>query len=242
MEKDQIDLSVFKLKPYNAFTINELNKYDEFKELKKIDLPTFVNYIILMYDFKSPLREEYPFISIEQNLNYSRKKMEAAKLAGYKTVLGKDGKKTFDKETQAIILMQNTQCNHAIARYISLFGRPEYVKLIVYEEMLINKAKAALDGEEQKDAHKVIDFLSEKIVQISDSLFGGRETIEARQAFYAIAEKQDINIFPEQIAKILKEEGNLPVEMSPFHGKMPDDDIKKMQTWRSDYIGSRKPN
>jgi hypothetical protein len=242
MEKEQLDLSVFKYKPYSQEVVDELKKYEEFKELKKINVPIFVSYIILMYDFKSPLREEYPFISIENNLNYSRKKMEAAKLAGYQTVLGKDGKRKFDDATQSIILMQNIQCNHAIARYISLFGRPEYVKLIAYEEMLINKVKQVLDGKDEKTTHTIIEFLSGKIVETSDALFGGREIIEARQAFYAIAEKQDINIFPEQIAKILKDEGDLPIEFSPFNGKVPDEKIKEMRRWRSDYIGMKKPS
>jgi hypothetical protein len=248
MEREQIDLSVFKFEPYSKKTYKKLSEYEEFKILKDdkdFKFEIFVDYIILMYDFKSPLRDEFPFISPEQNLNYSRKKMEAAKLAGYETVLGKDGKRKFNEATQAIILMQSTPCNEAIARYISLFGRPEYAALIAYEEMLITKVKKAIDGvdsKEDRDIHKVIEFLYGKISELSDDLFGGRETIEARQAFYAIAEKQDLNIFPEQIATIMKNEGALPVEFSPFYGKMPDKDIKEMQEWKSKFLGNQQPS
>ena len=243
MEWEQIDSSVFKYPPKDKKSIKALQEYEEFKVLDLANLPAFVNYVILMYDFKSPLRSEYPSISSENNLNYSRKKMESAKLAGYQTIVGKDGKRKFDEATQDIILMNNTQTNEAIARYISLFGRPEYAALVAYEEMLILKIKRALNGEDEKTEkiHITIEFLYGKISELSDILFGGRETVEARQAFYAIAEKQDLNIFPEQIAQILKD-GNLPIEMSPLYGKIPDKDIIEMQQWKSTFLGSQKPN
>jgi hypothetical protein len=239
MELSKLDKSVFKYPPFDPKTYKELRKLDEFAKVDCDEIPInkFIDYVILCFDFETPLRKEYPFIENQKNFNLQRKKFEAARMADFPIIDNK-----FEPEVEAFLLGKNKECNAAIVKYIISFGRMEYAILISYECMLLELIKASFIGVvDNKDIDKRIEFHMNKINELTNKLYGGQETIEAKEALYLSAEKDIVNFFPEGVADIMDKEGELPDEWSPYHGKISNEQIKKDKQWKGKFLGKQKP-
>lgn len=242
MEVNQIDKSLFLHPPFSEKSYKKLLEFEEFKKVKKyIEINKFIDYTILMYDPNSIMRKEYPFTSPQENTNYSRRKFECARLAGFNLIVN-GNKKEFDVLTNEMLIGKNELCNNAIIKYILLFGIPELMALISFEQLLIQETKSALSGAGDKTTITNIDNLYQKINELTDRIYNGRETIEARKSLYLFIEKEKLSIFPEDIALIMEKTGKLPKEWSPNYEKMNEKLIEEQQVFKSKFLGSIPPN
>lgn len=194
MDKSELDLSLFLYSPFDKKTVTKLEQYDEFKVDFGVDKAKFISYVILLFDFNTPLRKEVQL--------FYRRKAEAAIMAGFKIAKGR-----FDKEVEDMLIGENKECNIAISRYLSLFGLPEYMELMGLESMLAFEMQNALKFSESQDfqvTRKNMKELTERINELTLVLFGGKEALEARKALYEFTEKDRLRIRPEHIAEDLE--------------------------------------
>jgi hypothetical protein len=242
MERNQIDVKVFLYPPFSEKSYKKLLEFEEFKKAKKyIDVNKFIDYVILMYDINSPLRKEYPFTSPQENVNYSRRKFECARLAGFE-LYPNGNKKEFDAFVSGMLVGENEPCNDAILKYILQFGMPELMALISFEQLLIQETKTAIGGSGDKETIKNIDSLYQKIRELTDEIYYGRETLEAKKSLYMFVEREKLNIFPEDVATMIEKTGKLPKEWSPDFGKINDEAIEKSQIFKQKFLGDSPPN
>jgi hypothetical protein len=239
MDVSNIDLAVFKYKPFSEETYQTLKNWPEFKKVNNgaFDIGKFIDYVILAFDFNSPLRKEFPFIEKEKTYNLQRIKFEAAKLAGFTLK-----EKAFVPKVQEFLLGQNQDVNTAVVKYLISFGRMEYVVLVSYEAMLLSLVRQSfMDAGEKDTIDKRIKSHMDNINELTIKLYGGQETIEAKEALYLSAEKDIANYFPEGVAEIMEKNGKLPEDWSPYHGKASKEVTQKEQNFKSKFLGKQKP-
>ena len=241
MNKKDLDLSVFKYPPFTNSTYRTISKLPEFDFPDKyfIDLYKFIDYIILLHDINSPLKQEFPFTNITEGINYPRRKFEAAKLAGFNLVVNKKREKVFEKNVEDMLLGNIDYINTAIVRYIFLFGSPAFAGLAAFEAILFQKVKESFSGtgSDKKDV-EAIKMLYKDISDLTNTIYGGKETAEATKALYSFIEQERLNIFPEDIGEMLQNNGKLPIDFSPY--QITEEQIKNMQEWKSRFLGKSK--
>lgn len=193
---DDIKGGTYLYDPTKEEEYTKLKKYPEFNvKLKKLSLNKVIQYVILVYDFSSELRKEIR--------DHVQRKSVAAKIVGYKIseITGK-----FETLVEEFLAGENEEVNEMVVRYVSLFGKPEYVQLTTYYELFIQENKALMNGgsrEKLKALIEGMDKLTDKITELEEKLFGGKESIDFRQHLYASVEKKRLGIRAEEIAEDL---------------------------------------
>lgn len=189
----------------------------------KIPINSILKYVILMYDVQSPMHKE--------TKEYYQRKRECARASGFPT--GADGK--WSDEASDILIGTNEWFNDLIVRYLALLALPEYTQLIVYLELLGKRTKMVFDGRDDDKTHSIINALTEKIKELTNTVFGSGETDEiqqARRALYEQAEDDRVRMRPEDIINMINETGGLPDSWSPY-GELPKGKVE--------FIGDKQP-
>lgn len=183
-------------------TIPEFAKYDGDLPKKKV-----FAWIVVMYDLNSPLRRTIT--------NYYDRKKMSAELAGW--AIGRNGE--FDEPTTKMLLGGDDKVNVLIVAYLSMFSMPEYTQLVAYLNMQYGLTRDAMTDKFDHNTAKILDYVTVKIKDLTNEVFGSgqvSEMMQARRALYNMAERERIRLNPENIVKIMVEEGELPDDFSPY--------------------------
>jgi hypothetical protein len=106
---------------------------------------------------------------------------------------------------------------------------PEYLQLIAYLNMSYDITRDIMNGNFDKDTAKSLDYITERVNNLTNIIFGSGQVDEimvARKALYNMAEKERIKLNPENIVKTLKDEGDLPADFNPYSKKYKPQNIK----------------
>ena len=163
-------------------------------------------YIVLMYDLKTPMRVECP--------DYFQRKYVTASMVGFPKT-----KQGFTETSEQILIGDNAEINHLIVVYLFQFSMPEYSALVAYESILANEMRKVMKGGNLKDSGKVVDDATKKIQELTRRVFRSGdydENTDLRNALYARIEKEKTRLRPEQIIRDLTESGALPSEWCPY--------------------------
>jgi|GEM_PF-2618166 len=182
--------SKFLYQPFDQDTVTKLEQYDEFK-FNVPDKQKVIAYIIIMYDFMSDMKRLYEGL-------YERKRNSAI-AAGFEI---QDGK--FDDWVEDILIGENDAFNDAALRYVRLFGIPDASAYMAYTEILHKQVTAAMretDAKKLKIIQENIENAMEKVTIYERRIFSGEETESVRASLYRYAEKQRLNLRPEDKAK-----------------------------------------
>jgi hypothetical protein len=196
-----IDGSVFLYDPTKDTEIEKLkNSHIDFQE----DLEGLNNYrkkllrfIILQYDMKSPLRIEYK--------DYFKRKANAAMMAGFKRN-AKTGK--FKEEVANAMIGNNEVVNSMIVRYVMNFYNEDYLQLIIYWEMFGRFGREQFTNFNAQSI-KALNNVKETISQLTEKIFGGKETMELKKQLYRALDMEKENLHPDNIAKELSQNPDL---------------------------------
>ena len=203
--------------PNDNDLVEKLSVYGEFSKNETdygLDRLKLFRYIVMMYDMLSPMRLEYPDF-------WERKKVSALN-AGFKV----NKKGYFDEIIEKMLLGENDYVNQAVTKYVMLHGVPEYSALVAYQAGLYFETLKVQRGTITPNITKNIDMLSAKIRLLTEQIYGGSETINAKRALYSGIEKDRFPL-PDDVVKRLNEGdkledynpyGNYEVEPIKFMG------------------------
>ena len=203
--------------PNDNDLVEKLSVYGEFSKNETdygLDRLKLFRYIIMMYDMLSPMRLEYPDF-------WERKKVSALN-AGFKV----NKKGYFDEIIEKMLLGENELVNQAANKYIMLHGIPEYAALSAYQAALYFETLKTQRGSVTPNILHNTEFLRMKIRELTDLLYGGSETINAKRALYSGIEKDRFPL-PDDVVKRFNEGdkledynpyGNYEVEPIKFMG------------------------
>lgn len=190
----------------------DISKQSEMERLFK-DVPAFANeeignlsrtkvtkYVVLMYDFESPLRKEYQKIR--------ERKSVAARHVGFSLEGGH-----FKKNVEEMTVGKCDGVNRMIIKYLFLFNDPNRVALEVYVNMLENRAARALltqdDVKEDKTTFDLIEKLRGVIDELNQRVFGGQDDEALIKELYRNIETIREKTQPEYVAKLLRDGGDI---------------------------------
>jgi len=182
----------------------QLSKYEEFKEEYGIDKSKVNRYIVLMFDMNTSLRLDVR--------DFWERKRISAQIAGFTF---KPKLKEFEEPVEKMLLGDNAAVNNAITKYIMLFGLPEYASLVIFQTMLVFEVQKTLRGSYTKDTSKNVDYIHKRISELTDLLYGGKETINAKKALYSKIEKDRRYEKAEDIIERINS-GDKLVEANPY--------------------------
>jgi hypothetical protein len=189
MKKEDIDTSKLRYDPFDPKTIIDLE--EEYGTLDfGVDKTKAVIYLILFYDYKSPLIKRYPDV-IERRIR-------CAEIAKFPVTQDK-----FQGKYEDLMVGENENFNLISYQYLRSFGIPELVALHinwkVFGSEFINSAKNA-DSKTYKDTIKNTREVLEEINRLTKIVFSGEETLGMRIALYKGMEKEIKMPKPEVIA------------------------------------------
>lgn len=186
----------------------KLDKYKEFKcPSKGLVMSKVKNYIILMYDIRSEIREQIS--------DLGKQKAIAAEKAGFPLENNK-----FSPEVEDMLVGINENVNDMIVRYITLFNNPDYISYtasweLLYREIKKSMKSISLDSAELGKIRVNIEALRKTINELSASLFYGEDNIGLRKSLYKHMESEKIRLRPEHIATDISE-GKLNLDVDPY--------------------------
>ena len=163
-------------------------------------------YVVLMYDVKTPMRVECP--------DYFQRKYMTASMVGFPKT-----KQGFTEVSENILIGKDKEVNALVVAYVFQFAMPEFSALVAYEAILASEMQKVMRGSNTKDSGKVVDDATKKIQELTRSVFRSGEydeNTELRNALYARIEKEKTRLRPEQIVKDYEETGILPSEWCPY--------------------------
>ena len=163
-------------------------------------------YIVLMYDLKTPMRVECP--------DYFQRKYVTASMVGFPKT-----KQGFTETSEQILIGDNAEINHLIVVYLFQFSMPEYSALVAYESILANEMRKVMKGGNLKDSGKVVDDATKKIQELTRKVFRSGdydENTDLRNALYARIEKEKTRLRPEMIVRDFEDNGKLDDSWCPY--------------------------
>ena len=184
------DYSQLMFDPFGTDTVNQLEQYEEFS-FKVPDKVRACAYMIIMYDPRSYMKKLYPD-------NFYERKLKSAIAAGFKTIDGK-----FEPWVEQILVGENDDFNDAELRFTRMFGIPDYPAFIVYSDILDKQFRAAKKESDPKKLQVIQANIKVAMAEVSlyeRNIFGHEETENVRAALYRLAEKQRLNLRPEEKA------------------------------------------
>lgn len=188
--------------------------FGAFKKAK--DRKKIFAWIICVYDSHSPLRLRIG--------NYYEKKRVCAETVGWE----KNDVGHFDKEIERYLIGQDKDVNSLVASYLANQNLPQFTQLIAYMEMQYKLTQDILKGNIETNTAKIMDFITDKIMELTRKVYGSDdvdEVMEARKALYAVAEKERMKLNIETIVQYINDKGKLPNDFSPY-GDYEVDDLK----------------
>jgi hypothetical protein len=208
MDLKSIDGSRFLFDPTSKNLVNILaEKIPEFNNYEgKIPSVKVFQYIILMYDPQSPLWRDV--------MDYYVRKGVCADMVGFPKTKGQ-----WSKEAEAILIGQDSQVNDMIVAFIAQLGLVEMYQLIAYLSLLSSETRKAIDFRGDKNSIDIITKTGDKIRELLKVVFKSGEYDEitqVRKALYSRLEKERLRIRPEEVVRMISEEGGLPDEFNPY--------------------------
>lgn len=224
MELKEIDGSRFLFDPTSKDLVKTLtSKIPEFAKYQgKIPAKKVFQYILLLYDPASPLWRDV--------LDYYVRKGACAEMVGFPKTKGQ-----WTEEGEAILVGQDSQVNDMIVAFIAQLGLVEMYQLIAYLSLLSSETRKAIDFKGDKNSIDIITKTGDKIRELLKIVFKSGEYDEisiVRKALYSRLEKERLKIRPEEIVRIMNEEGRLPQDFSPYG---------KYEVEESKFIGDEEP-
>jgi len=192
--------------------IPEFNNYKGLLPKKKL-----FTWIVIMFDLNSPMRKTIT--------NYYDRKKMCAEIAQWE----KKSNGEFDDEVTDMLLGKDERVNVLIVAYLTQFSMPEYLQLIAYLNMSYDITRDVMKGKYDQNTAKTLDYITDRVRLLTNVVFGSGQVDEimaARKALYETAEKERIKLNPENIVKIIQEEGGLPDDFSPYGKKYNPSKIK----------------
>jgi len=206
---DIYETSQFAFDPKDKDFYIKLKKYPEFQlNSHPKDRHKYLVYIALMYDKHSDIRSN-------TEMTYWQKKKTSALAAGFKLTDGE-----FSKDVEYSLLSKDKEIISAILRYLKFQYTPEFTQLCMYQmlhdiilkEAIVNQKPSLL-----KEATSLTKIISE----LEETIYGGKELVNAKEALYETVGKFDLGIRAEDIARGL-EEGKTFHEFGKFGDYEPD--------------------
>jgi len=187
----------------NAFNkFPSLKKYKEFTAECPLPFNKTLKYIAFMYDAKSPL---YAMIN-----NISRRKMEAAYLAGFEY---KDTDTFEPSVVENLFKCTNPIINGMILRYCRIQKNIDWSDLVVFEECREKQKEklftANADDDKTKDIIQNILLLKKTISDLITTILNGDKNKELVNFMYEEIEEEQLMIKPELIAQAINEGRNM---------------------------------
>lgn len=219
MKQTEYDFSKCLFNPNSTnFTKAIQEQIQEFKDYKgKLPIKKLFAWIVVCYDLNSPIRKTIT--------NYYDRKKLSAEIASWDTNV----KGEFEEEVTKFLLGQDDEVNTLIVHYLVQFSMPEMLQLEAYLQMSYSIMMEIMKGSTDSAISKNLDYITEKIKLLTNIIYGSGqvdEVMAARKALYDIAEKERIRLNPENIVKIIIEEGVLPESFSPYGKNYKPADIK----------------
>lgn len=191
-----MDFSKCLYDPHDKGLVKNLSKYEEFTlelgELEPHRTEVF-RFVVMMYDLRTPLRKIYP--------DHNERKREAAFLAGFKF----NKNKRFKPFVEDGVLGLNEAVAAMVARYVILFGIPEYSALVGSQSQYAGIIYKMIQQTATKDEIAQHRLLLEDIYRYETKVYGGAETLEMRKALYVNMESRLLAPKPEAMAQRLKD-------------------------------------
>lgn len=201
MELNKIDTHKIKFDPKDLCFLDNFKGYPEFNpDAWEFDISRkqVLTYIVLMYDPNSELQEKVP--------NYWQRKRISAELAGFPIFTKGERKGLFSEQEERILLGESDTINRMCIRYCLLFHDVEYLTLVSYMELFIQETMRVMESNGVKDTKAIIgniDSLNGKIRELTELVFGGRESEDMRKELYRSVISEMLIIRPELISKRL---------------------------------------
>lgn len=192
-------VSTMLFNPNDENLVDKLSVYTEFNQKESdygVDKLKLFRYIVVMYDMNSPLRLEYPDF-------WERKKI-AALHVGFKV----DKKGIFEKNVEQILIGENNYANMAVTKYVMLHGIPEFTLLVASQAGLYFESLKVQRGTVTPAIAKNMKQFAADIRELTEILYGGGETLNARMALYAGIEKDRFPL-PDDVIKRLNQGDDL---------------------------------
>jgi hypothetical protein len=109
--------------------------------------------------------------------------------------------------------------------------------MVAYLSLLSSETRKAIDFKGDKNSIDIVTKTGDKIKELQRVVFRSGEYDEitaVRKALYSRLEKERLKIRPEEIVRMIAEEGVLPEEFNPYgEGYMPE---------KSKFLGDEEPN
>ena len=184
-----------------------LSLYPEFNmDLKPLPPNKVIRYVMYMYDKGSPVIQKIDSIY--------KQKIEAAKLAGFKT----KASGTFSNAVDEMMVGYNHKVNHMIVRYLRLMRDEEFMQFRIYKEKLYSSLQKMQDTDDPSTLSKIIAVnksLTAVIDNIKVEFFQSGDAQQLIEVLYEQAEFEDLELTPEHIADRI-EKGLAPVDVHPY--------------------------
>lgn len=156
------------------------------------DLDRLIVATVMIYDPHADLLKLFPG-------DFNRRKYEAARRSGFN--LNSEGK--FPEWLEDCLVGSNDKYNAAIVAFVTGFNIADLPAFIMYREVFFSEFRAAMSADNSVDKRKAMDNAEKARVQLMElekKLFTGEETLNVRNALYVMAEKQKLNLRPEDMA------------------------------------------
>lgn len=185
--------NVYRIEPAdNAFELfPKLKQYPEFVNYSGGDFNTLIRYIGFMYDFSSPLNKI---------TDVSRRKIECAKLAGYK--LNDNGK--FDIEVEEMLKCKNAVVNRMIIRYCKLSKSDLFPFYIAQSEWLDKQYESLMSGDTKVTDSSKINEIVLNLQKIRSDILGSDNNKALNDDLIDFIDDDVFALRPEDIAVKIK--------------------------------------
>lgn len=173
-----------------------------------IPILSLIQYIVLVYDPRSPLVKEYR--------DYIQRKRVCAEMVGLPKTKGR-----WAEATEAALLGEDKGFNAAIVGYLRELALPEWTQLVAFLQLQENHTREILAHSADRNVHAALSAITKGITDLTRKLFisGDIDEVEAmRKALYDQVKEDVKKLRPEMVAMQLKQDGKIPDEWSPYFG------------------------
>ena len=193
-----VDLSGLRYNPSDKKDLQKLR--DEYPDAFNIALyentklipydDEIIRYIILVYDMNSPLHTTIK--------DHNERKVKAMLMSGFEA----DNYGKFDKDvTDALIYGKDKGVAAMIVKYVYIFNNVDYSELMGMIEINSQILRDIHNAKTNSNTLKSLKDTSERIKELTNNIFGGKETKEIEEQLYEQLNMSRMSLRPELIAQ-----------------------------------------
>lgn len=177
-----------------------LSKYPEFdynnKELIPVGIDKIIRYIFMMY------QEDSPLMSIE---DINQRRVEAAKLVGFKMSNGK-----FSRKVEEFLTGQLREANKIVIRFLRVSNSRAWSELRVFEDTYYSELKRLRDGdlrtgEKTETLHKTIKAIRKDIDALEYEILNQDKNQDMVSLLYEYMNVELMCPSPEDVVNAIKD-------------------------------------